>query len=180
MLAGDLGRWELSGRLDSLGNGPFMLDGRLAEGSWLNASGQLLLPGPERLAGLLPAGARLTGLGDPRLGWSLDWRQNPRGARWQATQLATDYGMAALQANLSRTLHLDMLRWDSTGSDWQGTLLVGKYLGPRVLVYYEQSLSLQESYRLHVDYVVTRHLRLDTSVGTRGQSGVSLNWSRVW
>ncbi|MFA7330551.1 MAG: translocation/assembly module TamB domain-containing protein [Candidatus Delongbacteria bacterium] len=100
--------------------------------------------------------------------------------REQATQLATDYGMAALQANLSRTLHLDLLRWDSAGSDWQGTLLVGKYLGPRVLVYYEQSLSLQESYRLHVDYVVTRHLRLDTSMGTRGQSGVSLNWSRVW
>lgn len=98
----------------------------------------------------------------------------------QAAQLATDYGMTALQTGISRSLGLDMVRWEATGADWQGTLLVGKYVGPRILVYYEQSLSQQDLFRLHVDYVISRRLRLDTSTGTLGQSGVTLTWSRIW
>lgn len=98
----------------------------------------------------------------------------------QATQLAADYGMAALQARLSRTLHIDLLRVETGGEEGLGTLMVGKYLGPRVLLRYEQSLSQQDLFRLNVDYILSRHLRLDTSTGSRGQSGMALNWSRMW
>jgi hypothetical protein len=114
-----------------------------------------------------------------RSGQELDNQQQDFLQR-QATRLATDFGMEAVQAQLSRHLGLDLLRLDSTGEDGLGTLLVGKYLGPRVLLRFEQSLSQQDLYRLNVEYVLSRHLRLDTATGSRGQSGISLSWNRRW
>lgn len=114
-----------------------------------------------------------------RPGRELDSQQQDLLQR-QATRLAADFGMEALQARVSRHLGLDQLRLDTSGEEGPGTLLVGKYLGPRVLVRYEQSLSQQDLYRLNVEYVLSRHLRLDTVTGGRGRSGLSLAWRRSW
>jgi len=114
-----------------------------------------------------------------RPGQELDTQQQDL-LQSQATRLAADFGMKALQTRLSRHLGLDLLSLDSSGEDGLGRLLVGKYLGPRVLVRFEQSLSQQDLYRLNVDYVLSRHLRLDTTTGSRGQSGISLSWNRTW
>lgn len=114
-----------------------------------------------------------------RPGRELDGQQQDLLQR-QATRLAADFGMEALQDRVSRHLGLDQLRLDTSGEEGPGTLLLGKYLGPRVLVRYEQSLSQQDLYQLNVEYVLSRHLRLDTVTGGRGRSGLSLAWRRTW
>lgn len=94
----------------------------------------------------------------------------------RATQMAADYGMARLNARLARDLGVDLLRYQANGVGGRSSLEVGKYIGPRVFVRYEQALDQQNLFRLQLDYILTRRLRLESSYGRQSQSGLQLNW----
>jgi hypothetical protein len=98
----------------------------------------------------------------------------------RATQMATDFGMARLSARLVRDLGLDLLRYQANGLGGRSSLEVGKYIGPRVFVRYEQAIDQQDLFRLQLDYILTRRLRLESSYGRQSQSGLQLNWIRSY
>lgn len=98
----------------------------------------------------------------------------------RATQMATDYGMARLNARLARDLGVDLLRYQADGVGGRSSLEVGKYIGPRVFVRYEQALDQQNLFRLQLDYVLTKRLRLESSYGRQSQSGLQLNWTKSY
>lgn len=98
----------------------------------------------------------------------------------RATQVAAEYSMARLQAKLAKDLGLDLLRYQSDGVGGRSSLEMGKYIGPRVFVRYTQALDQQSLYRLQLDYILSRRLRLESSYGRQSQSGLQLNWIRTY
>jgi translocation and assembly module TamB len=59
----------------------------------------------------------------------------------------------------------------------RASLVVGKYLSPRVLLKYVQDLERGQGYAVNVEYWLTGGLRLMTSTSRYNQSGMELNWS---
>lgn len=59
----------------------------------------------------------------------------------------------------------------------RASLVVGKYLSPRVLLKYVQDLEAGQGYSVNVEYWLKGGLRLMTSTSRYNQSGMELNWS---
>ncbi len=94
----------------------------------------------------------------------------------RATNMATEYGMAQLGARVAREFGVDLLRFNREGAGGGSSLELGKYLGPRVFVRYEQALDRQDIFRLRLDYVLSSNLRLESTLGRQSQSGLAFSW----
>jgi translocation and assembly module TamB len=96
----------------------------------------------------------------------------------QAATMAAVYGTAGLTQSLSRELGVDMLTINpSGGSSGQSTVVVGKYLDPRTLIKYEQTLQGVSEFFVTLQYRLTNYLTVETLVGAT-QSGAGVSWTR--
>jgi hypothetical protein len=95
------------------------------------------------------------------------------GAR--TNDLARSFGIAAVQNELRERIGVDLLQIDTGGS---GSVLVGKYLRPNVLLKYEQMLQETTAFLVNLEYMLSRRVRLETTYGRRRQSGVEINWTK--
>ena len=62
-------------------------------------------------------------------------------------------------------------------TDDRASLVVGKYLSPRVLLKYVLDLEAGQGYSINVEYWLRGGLRLMTTTSRYSQSGLELNWS---
>lgn len=99
----------------------------------------------------------------------------------RAAQLAAASGSVALQERLARELGADVLTIAPSGDrDDTTALTLGKYLSPRVLVRYEQLLSEESAFYVHLDYTLVQGLKLHTQVSQGEASGAALRWEKSW
>jgi translocation and assembly module TamB len=101
----------------------------------------------------------------------------------RAAQMALAYGSVALQERLAKELGVDVLSIaPSTGNSEKSSLTVGKYLNPRVMVRYEQVLSEQSTFFVHLDYslAASQEWRLHSQLSEGNASGVEIKWQRDW
>jgi len=92
--------------------------------------------------------------------------------------LAMVFGTTGMQQSMSSALGVDMVEF---GSDSEGdsTLMVGKYLTPKVLVKYHQSLEKSGTYFMTLDYSINRFFKLVSTYGQGEEdSGLELKWLR--
>ncbi len=96
----------------------------------------------------------------------------------RAANIATSFGAAQLEARLARQLGVDMVRITSGTEPEEGTsLIIGKYISPRVLLKYEQNLEDRARFLVNLEYFLTRHFKVETIIGHESQSAVELNWT---
>jgi len=96
----------------------------------------------------------------------------------QAATMAALYGTSGLTQSLSRELGVDMLTINpSGGSEGQSTVVVGKYLSPRTLIKYEQTLQGVSEFFVTLEYRLTNYFTVQTIVGPT-QSGAGVSWTR--
>ena len=62
--------------------------------------------------------------------------------------------------------------------DQASSLVLGKYLSPRVLLSYEQFLDADTSFRVRLEYALSRSFQVQSTVGQGDASGIDLLWSR--
>ena len=101
--------------------------------------------------------------------------------RDRATQIAAAYGAARLQQQLGGALGVDMIAYNQASEQDRGdSLLIGKYLSPRVLLKYEQRLDRANAFFVTLDYTLSRTFQLETTVGQgpEAASGAELKWGR--
>ena len=92
--------------------------------------------------------------------------------------LAMVFGTAGLQNSVSNTLGVDMVE---VGSDSSGesTLMVGKFINPRLMLKYNQSLEKSGTYFLTMEYTLSRIFKLVSTYGQGEEdSGLELQWAR--
>ena len=98
--------------------------------------------------------------------------------RENLTAMAVVLGTSDLTNTMSKNLGVDMMEMGST-SKGDATLMVGKYITPRILVTYNQALEKAGSYFVTVDYSLTRLFKLVSTYGQGEEaSGLELKWSR--
>jgi len=105
--------------------------------------------------------------GDP----GQELRQNMAG-------LAMVFGTAGLQNSVSNAFGVDMVE---VGSDSEGdsTLMVGKFINPKLMLKYHVSLEKSGTYFLTMEYTLSRLFKLVTTYGQGEEdSGLELKWSR--
>jgi len=97
----------------------------------------------------------------------------------RTAQVLTGLGATQVSDRLSRLVGADMVTYNpAAAEDAEDSLLIGKYLSPRLLLKYEQFLGRSTSYTVRLDYALTRLFRLETTVGQGEESGVELKWAR--
>ena len=85
---------------------------------------------------------------------------------------------ASLSKGISSRSGVDMVGLEqSAETSDRASLVVGKYLSPRVLLKYVQDLEAGQGYSVNVEYWLKGGLRLMTSTSRYNQSGMELNWS---
>lgn len=94
----------------------------------------------------------------------------------RATEIAASLGIANLEALVARQLGVDMVR--IRRQDGESSLLLGKYLSPKILLQYEQGVDAERDTRLNLEYQLTRGFKIDTLFGRESQSGIGLTWER--
>ncbi len=105
--------------------------------------------------------------GDPRQ----ELRQNLAG-------LAMAFGTAGLQNSVTNTFGVDMVEVGS-GSAGDNTLMVGKFINPKLMLKYHHSLEKRGTYFLTMEYTLNRLFKLVTTYGQGEEdSGLELKWSR--
>ncbi|MBN2172380.1 MAG: translocation/assembly module TamB [Candidatus Krumholzibacteriota bacterium] len=95
----------------------------------------------------------------------------------RGTEAATSLGVTALEDRLSRQIGLDVLSFHRDGEEGDRAVTVGKYLSPRVLLKYQQSLEEAGAFILNFEYFLPKRLRLETTLGQRSPSGAAINWA---
>lgn len=99
--------------------------------------------------------------------------------RQRAGQVLLAYGAVRLQDQLSRRLGVDLVTINQGVRDDQASSLVlGKYLSPKVLLSYEQFLDADSTFRVRLEYNLSRSFDIETTVGQGDASGIDLLWSR--
>ncbi len=94
--------------------------------------------------------------------------------------LLTGLGLSRLTRQAAARTGLDTIEYRSGTDDGEASsLVVGKYLSPRLVLKYEQSLEEASAFLTRLDYVINRHFKLKTSYAAGGESGVELFWSRT-
>lgn len=96
----------------------------------------------------------------------------------RTAQVLTSLGATRVSDRLSRALGADLVAYNQSQDSGAGSLMLGKYLSPRLLLKYEQFLDRRTSYYVRLDYALSRFFRLETSVGQGEESGVELKWAR--
>lgn len=98
----------------------------------------------------------------------------------RASEVATTYATSQLTSRLSRQLGVDILSvQETTGpqSQTQSALVVGKYLNPKVLVKYQQTLAQGGSILLNLEYYLTRRWTFASVIGWETGSGLEIRWT---
>ena len=98
-------------------------------------------------------------------------RQNIQG-------LALAFGASSLQNQVSGKIGVDQVQ---IGSDSAGgsTLVLGKYINPRLLLKYNQSLEMSGTYFMTMEYTLSRVFKLISTYGQGEESsGLELRWQR--
>lgn len=106
--------------------------------------------------------------------------ENDPGAqlRENLAAMAVVFGGAGLQNKMSNTLGVDMVEMGAD-SDGESTLVVGKFLTPKVLLKYNQSLEKSGTYFMTMEYRLSRYFKLLSTYGQGEEaSGLELKWSR--
>ncbi len=99
----------------------------------------------------------------------------------RARQLAAAYGSQSVQQNVARQLGVDVLSiMPADTNEDASALTVGKYLSPKVLVRYEQLLSAQSAFFVHLDYSFWRDVKLHSQISQGDASGLELKWQIDW
>ena len=97
----------------------------------------------------------------------------------RASEVAVALGTARLEEAIANQLGVDLIRIE-TGSSGGSTLVLGKYLSPRLLLQYEQALDDAGAFFVNLEYLLTRRLRVESLVGREDNSGIQLNWIREY
>ncbi len=96
-----------------------------------------------------------------------------------AGALLTGLGLAELQQRVAGRLGLDTVEYHMGGGEGDaGSLVVGKYLSPRLMIRYEQGLGEASAFLVKLDYLLSRRFKLETSYAAGGESGVEVFWTR--
>jgi TamB, inner membrane protein subunit of TAM complex len=92
--------------------------------------------------------------------------------------LAMVFGGAGIQNQMSNTIGVDMVEVGSgTGGD--STLMVGKFITPRVLLQYNQSLEKSGTYFMTLEYTISKFFKFLSTYGQGEEaSGLELKWTR--
>jgi hypothetical protein len=108
----------------------------------------------------------------------LDSSQNEL-LRSEATRALQVFAIPALERELSAALGLDLVRIGRSAEkpDTQ-TLVAGKYLSPRALLSYEQSLEEGDSFFVTLRYWISSSFTMESRLGRSDPSSVQLNWSK--
>ncbi|MCP4545166.1 MAG: hypothetical protein GY835_01720 [bacterium] len=123
----------------------------------------------EILALLLSGGASDEGGEDPGAKEQL---------RSAAAGLLGALGSAALKQSVARHTGLDQVEYQEGSDGKRGSMLLGKYLSPRLLLQYEQGLEESSDFIVHLRYLLNRFWKVETSYAQNGESGIELHWSR--
>ncbi|MFT5234037.1 MAG: hypothetical protein ACI9UK_001375 [Candidatus Krumholzibacteriia bacterium] len=92
--------------------------------------------------------------------------------------LAVVFGTAGMQNSVTSTVGVDMVEVGAD-SDGESTLMVGKFINPRLMVKYHHSLTKSGTYFVTMEYTLTRLFRLVSTYGQGEEdSGLELTWSR--
>lgn len=96
----------------------------------------------------------------------------------RATNIAAAFGTGKLEAKLAQQLGVDMIRIGGESSEGGGSsLVIGKYISPKVLLKYEQVLEDRTRFFVNLEYFLTRHFKVETLIGHQSQSAVEFNWT---
>ncbi len=99
----------------------------------------------------------------------------------RASEIATSFGLAQLEARLARQLGVDMVSIQKSKRDErQKSLIIGKYISRRALLKYEQVLEEQASFFVNLEYFLTRNFKIETILGKQHQSGIEADWTKEY
>jgi len=96
-----------------------------------------------------------------------------------ASALLVGLGLSQLQRRAAERIGLDTIEYrQSTAEGEASSLAVGKYLSPKLLIRYEQSLGEASAFLVKLNYLLSRQLKLETSYEAGGNSGIEVFWTR--
>jgi autotransporter translocation and assembly factor TamB len=99
----------------------------------------------------------------------------------RAADMAAAFGAAQLETRLSQQLGVDLVTIGrSSGQEGGTSLVIGKYLSPKVLLKYEQALEERARFFVNLEYFLSRHFKIETLIGHQSQSAVEFNWTREY
>lgn len=97
----------------------------------------------------------------------------------RVASIAASMGGAKLEAKLAQELGVDMIGIRrSTGDEGGSSLVIAKYLSPRVMLKYEQALEESGRFLVNLEYLLAKSFKLETLIGHQDQSAVGLGWSK--
>jgi len=100
--------------------------------------------------------------------------------RSRTNEILASYGASQLQDQVGSQMGIDIITYgqgtdkDSTA----GSLTIGKYLSPKVLMKYERVLDKRSAYYVHLNYTINRNFRIETTYSEGNNSGVSFKWAK--
>ena len=95
----------------------------------------------------------------------------------RSKEIAVAYGAAVLTQGMAQQLGVDLITIKaSSSSDEVSSLVVGKYLSPKVMVQYETPLEQRATSIVRLEYSINRYFKVDTSVSQGEDSGIDLKW----
>ncbi len=106
--------------------------------------------------------------------------ENDPGAqlRENLAAMAVMFGGAGIQNQVSNTLGVDMVEMGSDSSG-DSTIMVGKFITPKVLLKYNQSLEKSGTYFMTMEYRLSQYFKLISTYGQGEEaSGLELKWTR--
>lgn len=132
----------------------------------------------EDIMGVLLFGRPLGELDDDQRGGVQSESNAGQQLRQNLAGLAMVFGTAGLQNQMSNTFGVDMVEVGS-GSAGDATVMVGKFINPKLMLKYHHSLEKSGTYFLTMEYTLSRIFKLVTTYGQGEEdSGLELKWSR--
>jgi autotransporter translocation and assembly factor TamB len=95
----------------------------------------------------------------------------------RTAQILASYGSVQLQDWASSQLGLDLVSIEPSADDETATsLVVGKYIDPKVVIRYEQVMSEESAWYVHLEYLMTSVLKLHSVISEGAESGIEMMW----
>ncbi len=92
--------------------------------------------------------------------------------------MAVMFGGAGIQNKMSTTLGVDMVEMGS-GTQGDSTIMVGKFITPKILLKYNQSLEIGGTYFMTLEYTLSKYFKFLSTYGQGEEaSGLELKWTR--
>jgi len=96
-----------------------------------------------------------------------------------AGALLVGLGLASLQQKAAEHLGVDTIEYFQPNEEGEaGSLAVGKYLSPKLMIRYEQSLDESSAFLVKLNYLLNRRIKLETSYEAGGNSGIEVFWTK--